>query len=612
MANTDIVKQRNIKYLNRDFESLKRDLIEHLEVYFPDTVKDFNESSVGMMLLEMLAFTGDNLSFYLDKRFQETFIDSARERKNLLKHARQLGFKPFGKSAAAGTVDGFLKVPISSSANQEIVPDMRYAGTIERGAKLKADNGKTYETLLDADFSEVDTSNSNLVAVGDRDPQTNQPTSFVLKLEDIEIKAGETKSTTFTTTSYAAFKKFTIADDDVLEILSITDSEGNEWFEVDFLAQDTVFDGTANTGADSSDVPFVLKLRSVPYRFVSEFDVETGKTSIIFGTGDAQNFDGDLVPDLGDLALPLYGKDSFTDFFLDPQNFLKTRTLGLSPVNTTLTVTYRVGGGENTNAGANTISTVAESSFDIGDTTLDSNVVSGVGNSFSVLNQRPVIGGLDEVNIDELRQLISANFATQSRTVTAQDFVARTLSMPAKFGRIFRANAKASQINKNAVEIISLSKDSNGHVTVPPSDLKNNLKTYLSAFRMLTDAIEILDGEIINIALNFSVLTNPDFNKTEVLTNAIAALKEFFEIDKWQINQPINITSIYKILGSIPGVLSIIDIQVFNRVGTFDGRSYSTTVHNISENSKNGIIYGKENAIMEVKFLNKDVTGTAR
>jgi hypothetical protein len=608
---TNTQKKRAIKYLNRDFESFKRDLTEHLKVYFPDTIQDFNESSVGMMFTELVSFIGDNLSYYLDKKFDESFIESSRERSNVFKHAKQLGFKTFGKSSAIGTVDAYLQVPASASAGK-ILPDARYLGTIKKGAKLKGDNGETYETLVDVDFSKVDTSISENYQVNDQDATTEEPLNFIVKSEGVDIKAGETKTATFTVTTYEAFKKITIAEDDVLEILDVTDSEGNKWYEVDFLAQDTVFEGVANTGADATAVPYVLKLRSVPYRFITEFDIDTNRLSLIFGTGDAQNFDGELIPDLGDLALPLHGKDAFTDFSIDPQNFLKTRTMGLAPVNTTLTVKYRAGGGANTNAGANTITTVVESAFDVGDSTLPTATVRDVANSLAVANTNPVQGGKDELPLAEIKQLISANFSAQARAVTAPDFVVRSLSMPSKFGSVFRANARVNPLNKSAVELVVLSRDVQGKASTAPGDLKVNLKRYLSRFRMLTDAVEILDGEIINVALEFEVLTNPDFNKSEVIVNCIESLKEFFEIDKWQINQPINKTSINCLLAQIPGVLSVISMNFVNRVGNYDSRSYSTTIHNVAENTQNGIIYGKENAIFEVKFPNRDIIGVAR
>lgn len=608
---TTTTKKRDIKYLNRDFESFKRDFIEHLRIYFPDTVQDFNESSSGMLLLELAAFMGDNLSFYLDRRFQETFTETAREAKNLFKHAKQLGFKTFGKTAATGELDAFLKIP-ATTVNSVLVPDVNYAGITKRGAKLKSKTGVSFETTADVDFSTVDITNNLFVQPGDLDPTTNSPVNFVLRKPETPVKAGETKSATFAVGGYQAFRKITLSDKDVIEIISMTDSEGNDWFEVDFLAQDTIFSSVANAGDDATEVPFVLKLKSVPFRFVSEYDVATNKTALIFGTGDAQEFDGDLIPDLGDISLPLFGKDAFSELFLDPQNFLKVKTLGLAPTNTTLTISYRVGGGEETNVGSQELDTVVESVFDVGDSTLNAATVKDVANSFEVLNFNPIQGGKEQLTNDEIRQLIAAHFATQNRMVTTPDFVVRALSMPAKFGSVFRANAKVSALNKNAVELVVLSKDSSGIVTIAPSDLKENLKKYLGRFRMMTDAIEILDGEIINLSIDFDILSSPDVNNSEVLANCIDALKEFFEIDKWQINQPINQTDIITLLAGVPGVLSVARLTFKNNVSIEDGRQYSTTSHNFKKNTQNGIIYSKENAIFEVKFPNKDITGLVK
>ena len=607
---TTINKQRNLKYLNREFSSLKRDFVEHLKVYFPDTVQDFNESSVGMMLTELGAFIGDNLSFYLDKRFNESFIVTALETKSIYKHAKQLGFKLSGAPAASGKINAFLKVPATQS-NGNIIPDMRYAGKIMKGAQLKSKAGQSYETLVDIDFSTVNIEDSNYVVPADIDPKTKQPKSFALLIEGNQIEAGETKTTTFTVGAYRSFPSFSLQDLNVLQILSVIDAESNDWYEVDFLAQDTVFDGVANTGMYISEVPYVLKLRSVPYRFITDYDPNTGKTSLIFGSGDASVLNGELIPDLGNLSLPLYGKDTFTDYSLDPQNFLKTDTLGIAPANTTLTVKYRVGGGLLTNAGSGQVSTVTNSVFNIGDTSLPASVVRDVSNSFSVTNPAPIAGGKEALSVDELRQLLPAGYFAQSRTVTAQDFIARCMSMPSKFGAVFRANVKLNPLNANSVEIIILSLDNNGFVTIAPQQLKDNLATYLSKFRMLTDAIEIMDGQIINFGLNFKILTNADYNKSSVLTDCINALTDHFNTNTQQLNQPINLTDIYILLAGVQGVLSVVDLTFTNKVGIIDGRNYSNTTYNITQNTKNGIIYCQENAIFELKYKTKDIVGVA-
>jgi hypothetical protein len=297
---------------------------------------------------------------------------------------------------------------------------------------------------------------------------------------------------------------------------------------------------------------------------------------------------------------------------LDPQNFLKVKTLGLAPVGVTLTITYRVGGGADTNIGALELDTVVESTFDIGDSTLPTATITDTQNSFEVLNPNPIQGGRDEMTLDEIRALISANFSTQNRMVTTSDFVARSLSMPAKYGSMFRANAKASVFNKNAVELYLLSRDSTGLVTTAPDSLKENIKTYLGQYRMMTDAIEILDGEVINIALDFGVLTRPEFNKSEVVSECIDALKDYFDIESWQMNQPINKTDLFALLAEVPGVLSVLRLNFETRTGAIDGRSYSVTSYNLGKNTDNGIIYCRENSIFEIRYPNRDITGIAK
>ena len=289
----------------------------------------------------------------------------------------------------------------------------------------------------------------------------------------------------------------------------------------------------------------------------------------------------------------------FTDFTIDPQNFLTTRTLGLAPVNTTITVKYRVGGGIESNAGADELNRVVSSVFDIGDSTLDAATIRETGNSFTVINPIPIQGGKDETPIEELRQLIPANFAAQARVVTVEDYIVRTLSMPSKFGSVFRAHARPSKNNSRAIELTVLSRNSLGHVVIASTNLKENLKKYLSKFRMLTDSVEILDGKVVNIGINFSVLTDPDFNKSEVISNCIEAMKEFFETDKWQVNQPINKTELNNLLWEIPGVLSVVDLDIVNKVGG----SYSSSTYNIKGNTQNGIVYGNEMLFLKLNFL---------
>jgi hypothetical protein len=268
--------------------------------------------------------------------------------------------------------------------------------------------------------------------------------------------------------------------------------------------------------------------------------------------------------------------------------------------------------GLDTNAGTEEIDTVAEKIFEVSDSALPTATVRDVGNSFLVTNLDAVTGGQDPLDIEEIRQLIPTMFAAQSRLVNSPDFIVRALSLPAKYGSVFRANAKLNPLNRNSVELIVLAMDANGYVVLAPAQLKENLKTYLGRFRMMTDAIEIMDGQIINLGLDFSILTNPDYNKNEVLANCIEALKDFFDTRKFQLNQPINFTDIHVLLSEIPGVISVIDIKFKNNVGMVDGLSYSTTAYNIAQNTKHGILYCQDNSIFEIKYKNKDIRGVAR
>ncbi len=268
--------------------------------------------------------------------------------------------------------------------------------------------------------------------------------------------------------------------------------------------------------------------------------------------------------------------------------------------------------GLDTNAGSGEINSVSETIFEVSDSSLPAATIRDVGNSFSVTNPTPVIGGNDPLDVEEIRQLIPTIFASQSRLVNPPDFIVRTLSMPAKYGSIFRANAKLNPLNKNSIELIVLAMDANGYVVQAEQQLKSNLKKYLGRFRMMTDAIEIMNGDIINLGLDFSVLTNPDYNKNEVLSNCIDVLKDFFDTTKFQLNQPINFTDIHVLLSEVPGVISVIQLKFINKVGTFDGLLYSNTSYNVSQNTKNGILYCQENAIFEIKYKNKDIRGVAK
>lgn len=607
---SDFFKERSIKYLNRDFVSLKRDLVDFSQAHHSGVFQDFNESSPGMALLELTAYVGDVLSFYQDRQFDELKQQTARQIENVVAIAKQHGYKPQGKRAARGMETFFVEIP-STTVGGVLVPDDTFSPILRKGARCQGPEGSSFETLDDLDFS-VSTVTSPRFVTGSRfDQSTGLPTHFAVK-KDVEIVAGETKTDTFVLSSFQQFLQLELSNTDVIEVLDVVDSDGNSWIEVDYLAQDAVYDSVLNTDTDSDVVPYIMKLVSVPRRFITDRDPTTSKTKLIFGSGDGVNFDDVLIPNLADLAIPLAGRNTFTTFALDPQNFLKTRSLGLSPFNTTLTVRYRVGGGPQTNVDAKTIKSVAQAVLDFSSTSLDPLKVSAVKGSLQCLNLKKTEGGGDEESISEIKANEAAFFAAQNRVVTKEDYMARVPTIPAKFGKPAKVFVKRNNINSLALDIHVLALDANGHLTTASSNLKNNIKTYIGPYRMLTDGVNILDSNIINLRCSFGIVCAPKLVRSEVLTKCLDVVRSYLDISTMQIGQPIILSDLEADIQSVYGVISVYELKFTNVIGTVDGLSYSSVRFDPSANTNNKILYCPENSIFEIKYATKDIVGVSK
>lgn len=613
----DAFKARSIKYLNRDFQGIKRELIRYAQAHHSGVFQDFNESSIGMAMLEFPAYVGDILSFYQDMQFEELKMQSARQIKNVTAFAKALGYRPSGKRASRGTQTFFIEVP-ASVQGAESAPDELYAPIMRRGTRVHGPNGTVFETTDDLIFSAsvatLGTDSPRLVTGSRFDDSTGLPTHYALR-KDVPIVAGETRSTTFTVNEFRPFRTVEIPDEDVLEVTSVVDSDGNEWTEVDYLAQEMTFDAAPNTGDDGDVVPYVLRLLAVPRRFVTDRDPTTNKTSLVFGSGDGTSFDDELVPNLADLSLPLPGRRTFTSFNIDPQNFLKTRSLGLSPFGTVLTVSYRVGGGPTTNVPPGTIRNIGSVQLDFTSTGLDAVKKGLVVASLETLNIGPTVGGAPVESIAEIKANSAAFFAAQDRTVTKEDYIARVLSMPAKFGKVDKAFVKRTNglINSLSVDVHVLTRDPDGHLAQPSRTLARNVQTYLSQQRMLSDGVNILGADIINTKVEFGVVVSPKFNRTEVLTKCLGAVRDFFDVDQVQIGQPIVLSELSHDLQGIVGVISVYRLDVKNVFGTdADGLTYSDVRYDMRANTANNIIYCPQNGIFEVKFPTKNIIGESK
>jgi len=612
-------KERAIKYLGRDFQSAKRDLMEFTKAHHSGVFQDFNETSPGMALLELTAYIGDVLSFYQDMQFEELKQESARQIENVTSFAKGLGYRPSGKRAARGIVSIFCEVP-AATVNGARVPDESYCPIMHASSKLQGPGSVVFETLNDIQFSASapteNTSKYRMVTGSQYDATTGLPTHFALR-KDVEVIAAETVADVFTLGPFEQFKTIQLTRDDVIEVLSVKDSDGNDWFEVSYLPQEVIFDSSVNDGVDNNVVPYVLKLRAVPRRFIIDRDPSTKKTSLIFGSGDGVNFDDELIPNVSDFALPISGKSNFTTFSLDPQNFLKTSTLGLSPYNTSLSVEYRVGGGPQTNVPQGSIKAVNSALLDFTITGLNPGKRSDVVGSIECLNVQKTEGGAPEETISEIKANSPAFFAAQNRAVTREDYISRVFSMPAKFGKVEKAMVHRDAINALALDIHVLSKDENGNLAQATETLINNLKRYLAPYRMLTDGVNILRTDIINLKIDFGVVVSPKYNRTEVLAKCLSVLKDHLSVDNMAIGQPIVMSDLSSLLQNVIGVISVYSLSIKSAFGQMDGLVYEDNTgrsvrFDTQAWTQNGILYCPEGKIFQIKYPNKDINGESK
>jgi len=603
----DVRKQRIVSLLNRDFKSLKRDLITYANAYATGSFTDFNESSAGMALLEFAAYVGDGLNYYIDQAYNEGG-DSATQLRNVIANAKSRGYRPQGKRPSVGQLSWALVVPATVNQFGNVVPDDSYTPVLMKGSQGIAKNGTPFETLDDVPFS---ASIGRAVTGSSFDATTGVPTSFAIQ-RTVDVVAGRTVTENFSVTDFQAFRRIDLGQVDVIEVISVVDSQGNEWFEVDYLAQDWVFVPETNTNSDVDTVPYVLRLQSAPYRFVVDRDIETGVSTLVFGSGDGVSFDDELVPNVASYSLPLAGRRTFNSFAIDPQNFLRTRSLGLSPHNTTLTVTYRVGGGAETNVPARTVRQVSNAILSFASTNLDPVTKGRVEGSIGCLNQVAMTGGGGAETIREIKANAAAFFAAQQRVVTREDVVARCLSIPAKFGRPEKVFVKPSAVGRFAYDIHVLALDVDGVLAKATPTLKSNLATYLRQFKLLTDGINILDGDILDIRVHFGITVSPGRNRSEVLLSCTDRLADYFAQDRMQIGQPIIVSDVIAVLNGTAGVVSVYELSFRNVFGSSDGVTYSDDRFNVADNLQDGMLVCPPEAVFQVKYPTRDIVGSAK
>ena len=609
---------KDIKYLNKDFTELRSSLVNYVKTYFPTTYNDFTPASPGMMFMEMAAYVGDVLSFYLDNQFQETFLQYARQTNNLYELAYMFGYKPNVTGVALADINFYQQVPAISSGSSYI-PDFNYALYIEPNSRVTSNLNSNISFLVGdpVDFSFSSSSDPTEVTIYQITGTT--PQSFLLKKTRKSISA-TLKSKTYTFGEPVQFATVELNDENIIGILDCVDTDSNPWYEVDYLAQDTIYKSIRNTNTNDpylsqyqGDTPYLLQLEQVQRRFVTRF-IDSGSLQIQFGAGTATDKDEEIIPNPDNVGLGLpFEKDRLTVAY-SPNNFTFTRTYGIAPSTTQLTFSYLTGGGVSANVPSNDL-TQFNGSVQFLNSNLNSTTANTIFNSLAVSNPEAASGGGSGDTEEEIRQNSSANFASQQRNVTQDDYLVRTLAMPAKYGTVAKAYiepTKAQTISagesNSILDLYVLSNNAQGQLTTGSLALKQNVITYLSQYRMVNDSINIKDGFIINIGVNFEIIILPNYNNNQVLTACILALQDYFTIDKWQINQPILLRNLYILLDGIEGVQTVKTVDIVNKVGTNLG--YSPYAYDITGATANNVIYPSlDPSIFEVKYLNTDIQG---
>jgi hypothetical protein len=600
-------EDQNISYIDKSFTEFKGQLQQYAKTYFPNTYNDFSESTPGNMFIEMASYVGDVMSFYLDTQTQENFLLFAKEKENLYAQAYTMGYRPKASYASSTTVDVYQIIPTTTSASI-LIPDVNTYGLLIPANTVitSTSTGTKFITTQEIDFTNTASAELTFVNSG----------SYLMK-KSVPTISAELKSTTVSFAPNQKFATANITDTNILQILNVTGSNGNIWYEVPYLAQSTIFQKTPNTGSNQDQVPYLLSLQKVPRRFVSRI-LSDNTIQLEFGAGISDKSDSQIIPTAGNIqsgSVP--GISLITNNYNEASTFF-TQEYGLVPSGS-LTVNYLVGGGIQSNVPVSDLTNIDVSTISSTKNGYSGALFSQILNSVVSSNPNPSTGGRNGDTIDEIRQNALYAYSTQLRAVTKDDYIVRALSMPADYGTISKAyvtqdfynnpqqtTSYTQGYNPLSLDLYVLSYNSNKQLDTGSVLLKNNLATYINQYRMVTDAINIKNAYYINVGINFDITVLSGYSNKDVLTSCISTLQSHFNIDNWQINQPIILSEITSKLLQIRGVQSIVKIEVVNK----QGGDYSPYGYDIAGATKNGNIYPSlDPAIFEVRFPNTDIQG---
>ena len=590
-----------INYTSREFATIKQDLVSYAKRYYPDTFNDFSEASFGSMMLDMVAYVGDVISFYLDYQVNESFLDSSLEYNNILRLARQTGLKMSRSFTSTGQLTLYVIIP-AKTTGQVGTPDLAYAPILKNGSKFTSSSGTVFTLSEDVDFGDE----NNEVVVASVDSTTGSPLTYAVKTFGTII-SGELKVEYIDVGAYTRYPNFILNDNNIVEVVSVVDSKGNKYYEVDSLSQDTVYIPVQNLSGDKEFAPYVIKPIAVPRRFTVE---RSGRRTLLqFGHGSDKNTVDDKIVDPSKVVLDMHAKNYITDKTFDPTRLLETEKLGVAPSDTTLTIIYRTNNANNVNIGTNTITESTDLNFRFRDVAiLENQLMADVVTSLDFENESPIVGDTLAPTVEEIRQRALGMQSAQNRAVTKQDYISLVYNMPPKFGSVKRVNITQDKNSfKRNLNMYVVSENQSGNLVQTPITIKNNLKTWLSNYKMINDTVDILDAKVINLGIQYSVLIDTEENKFGALDFINGQMANYFS-NKYNIGEPFMYSDVFNVLKNIDFVLDVKDIEVTLQNGPLYETSFFDIKSNLTADGR--ALICPEDHIFEIRFPNIDIRGS--